>query len=54
MLESAAMIALVSSAARRSELARNSRYQWSVNPLSGNDGISELLNEKITRITIGA
>ncbi len=28
----------------------NSRYQWSVKPLSGNDGTSELLNEKISRI----
>ena len=37
-LESAATIALVSSALRRSALARNSWYQWSVNPLSGNDG----------------
>ncbi len=48
------MIALVSSAPLRSELVTNSRYQWSVNPLSGNDGTSELLNEKIRRITIGA
>src|SRR4029077_6890760 len=53
-LESDAMIALVTSAARRSELAMNSRYQWNVKPLSGNDGISELLNEKTMRTTIGA
>ena len=32
----------------------NSRYQWNVNPLRGNDGISALLNEKMTRIRIGA
>ena len=53
-LESAATIALVASAPLRSALARNWRYQWSVNPLSGNDGSAELLNEKISRITIGA
>ena len=47
------MIALVCSAALRSALVRNWRYQWSVNPLSGNDGSSELLNEKISRIAIG-
>src|SRR5437667_311687 len=53
-LESAAMTALVSRAPLRSEFERNARYQWNVNPLSGNDGISELLNEKMRRITIGA
>src|SRR6266576_899240 len=52
-LEIAAMIALVSSAPLRSPLVRNWWYQWSVNPLSGKDGSSELLNEKISRITIG-
>ena len=52
-LEIAAMIALVCSAALRSPLVRNWWYQWSVNPLSGNDGSSELLNEKISRIAIG-
>jgi hypothetical protein len=35
-------------------LVRNSWYQWSVKPLSGNDGSSESLNEKISRIAIGA
>ena len=54
MLENSAMIALVSSAPLRSELTRNSWYQWRVNPLSGNVGTCELLNEKIRRITIGA
>ena len=54
MLVSAAMIALVPSAARRSPFARNSWYQWNVKPLSGNEGTAELLNEKISRITIGA
>src|ERR687887_1528915 len=54
VLESAAMIALVSSAPLRSELVRNSWYQWKVKPLSGNDGTAESLNEKISRITIGA
>ena len=54
MLESAAMIALVSSAPLRSAFPANSRYQWKVNPLSGNAGTSALLNEKISRITIGA
>ena len=53
-LEIAAMTALVCSAPLRSALLRNWRYQWSVNPLSGNAGSSELLNEKINRITIGA
>ena len=53
-LDSAAIIALVASAARRSPLTRNSWYQWNVNPLSGNVGTVELLNEKISRITIGA
>ena len=48
------MIALVHSAPRRSEFPANSRYQWNVKPLSGNDGTSELLNEKIRRIAIGA
>jgi hypothetical protein len=50
----AAMIPLVSSASLRSVLTRNSWYQWSVKPLSGNVGTSELLKEKIRRITIGA
>ena len=54
MLEIAATIALVSSAERRSALTRNWWYQCSVNPLSGNDGSCESLNENITRITIGA
>src|SRR5262249_30170216 len=53
-LERAATIALVSSAPFRSEFVRNSWYQWRVKPLSGNDGTSESLNEKIRRITIGA
>jgi len=47
------MIALVCSAPLRSALVRNWWYQWSVNPLSGNDGSSELLNEKISRSAIG-
>src|SRR6266536_3747581 len=54
MLDSAATSALVSSAALRSEFVRNSRYQWSVNPLRGNDGTCELLKEKTSRIAIGA
>jgi hypothetical protein len=54
MLESAATIALVSSAARRSGFVRNWWYQCSVKPLSGNDGTCELLKEKISRIAIGA
>src|SRR5919204_3415671 len=53
-LESAAMIALVSRAPRRSEFVRNWWYQCRVNPLSGNVGTAESLNEKISRITIGA
>ena len=32
----------------------NWRYQVSVNPLSGNDGSTELLKEKSNRIAIGA
>src|SRR6185437_16172986 len=39
---------------RISELARKSRYQLSVKPESGNVGTADLLNEKISRITIGA
>src|SRR5712691_10742091 len=53
-LESAATIALVSSAALRSEFVRNWWYQWSVKPLSGNEGTCESLKEKISRIAIGA
>ena len=54
MLEIAATTALVSSAERRSALTRNWWYQCSVNPLSGNEGSCESLNEKTTRIAIGA
>src|SRR5262249_23051067 len=53
-LESAATIALVSSAPRRSAFVRNWWYQCSVNPLSGNDGSCESLNENTSRIRIGA
>src|ERR671935_1292134 len=53
-LESAAMIALVSKAPLRSELTRNSWYQCNVKPESGNEGTAESLNEKISKITIGA
>ncbi len=53
-LVAAAIAALLCSASRRSPLTRNSWYQCSVNPLSGNVGTAELLNEKISRITIGA
>jgi hypothetical protein len=53
-LESAAMIALVSSAPRRSPFSRNALYQRNVKPVSGNVGTAALLNEKISRITIGA
>ncbi len=35
-------------------IVRNWWYQWSVNPVSGNDGSAESLNEKISKITIGA
>ena len=48
------MIALVQSDARRSPFSMNWRYQCKVKPLSGNDGKSESLNEKMTRIRIGA
>src|SRR6266576_713802 len=48
VLDSAAMIPLVSSAALRSELTRNSWYQWRVKPESGNEGTAELLKEKIS------
>jgi hypothetical protein len=48
------MIALVSSAPRSSEFERNWRYQWNVKPESGNVGTAESLNEKISRIRIGA
>jgi hypothetical protein len=54
VLDTAATIALVSNAPRRSELTRNSWYQCSVNPDSGKVGTADLLNEKISRITIGA
>ena len=54
MLVSAAMTALVSSDERRSVLSMNSWYQCSVKPLSGNAGTAALLNEKMSRITIGA
>ena len=53
-LETAATIALVSSAACMSEFVRNWWYQWSVKPLSGNVGTDPLLKEKMTRIAIGA
>ena len=33
---------------------KNWWYQWSVKPLSGNVGTSELLNEKISSTAIGA
>ena len=35
-------------------IVTNWRYQVSVNPLSGNDGSTESLNEKSSRIAIGA
>ena len=54
MLERTATIALVRSAVWRSESWRNWRYQSSVKPLSGKVGRSESLNEKISRIRIGA
>src|SRR5262249_33722294 len=54
VLDSAATIALVSSAPFRSEFERNSRYQFKVKPESGKLGTADLLNEKISRITIGA
>src|SRR3954469_3147250 len=54
MLEIAATTALVSSAESRSALTRNWWYQCSVNPLSGNEGNCESLNENTTRIAIGA
>ncbi|TML05696.1 MAG: hypothetical protein E6G36_01880 [Actinobacteria bacterium] len=53
-LESTATRALVPNAALRSGLVRNWWYHFSVKPLSGNDGNSELLNEKINSTTIGA
>jgi ABC-type nitrate/sulfonate/bicarbonate transport system ATPase subunit len=53
-LETAAMIALVSSAPLSSALAMNSRHQCRVKSPRGNDGTSELLNEKMTRMRIGA
>ena len=54
MLEIAATTALVPRAERRSALTRNWWYQCSVNPLSGNEGSCESLNENTTRIAIGA
>src|SRR5262249_4291665 len=51
VLDSAATIALVSSAPFRSEFERNSRYQFKVKPDSGKLGTADLLNEKISRIT---
>ena len=54
MLESAETIALVSSAPLRSGFVRNSWYQCNVKPVSGKAGKSESLNEKISRIKIGA
>ena len=53
-LESAATAALVFSAPWRSGFVRNWWYQRSVNPLSGNVGKAESLNEKMSRTTIGA
>ena len=53
-LETAATIALFSSAPRSSEFVRNWWYQWSVKPESGNVGTAESLKEKISRMTIGA
>ena len=53
-LERAAIFALVPMALCRAEFVRNSWYQRRVNPLSGNDGSCELLNEKMIRMTIGA
>ena len=48
------MSALVSRALRRSAFSRKARYQRKVNPESGNVGTAESLNEKISRMTIGA
>ena len=53
-LENAATIALVLSAACISPFVAKSRYQLSVKPLSGNVGTDALLNEKTSRIAIGA
>src|SRR6476646_3929140 len=53
-LDRAATIALASRADRMLLLWMNSWYQWSVKPLSGNEGTTALLNEKTRRIAIGA
>jgi hypothetical protein len=53
-LEIAATSALVHSAPLRSGFEANWWYHRVVNPLSGNAGMSESLNEKTSRTAIGA